>query len=96
MLPVWPYLTPALTALYLGNQKPAKKSHMGVYGPGSLMCVPHFTGFTLVSVCGYTIVSILDCYYIENQMKSRTPVSITRYCAGKLSWMYVCVRVITD
>jgi hypothetical protein len=37
MRPVWPYLAPALTALYLGNQKPAKKSHMGVYGPLRLM-----------------------------------------------------------
>jgi hypothetical protein len=33
MWPVWPYLTPALTALYLGNQNPPKKFHMALYGP---------------------------------------------------------------
>jgi hypothetical protein len=33
MRPVWPYLTPAITALYLGNQNPPKKIHMDLYGP---------------------------------------------------------------
>ena len=34
MRPVWPYLTPALTALYLGNQNPSKNhicAYMGLY-----------------------------------------------------------------
>ena len=36
MRPVWPYLTPALTALYLGNQNASKKFHMQLYGPPPL------------------------------------------------------------
>ena len=36
---VWPYLTPALTALYLSNQNPShKKGCMRLYGPPRLIC----------------------------------------------------------
>jgi hypothetical protein len=33
MRPVWPYLTPGLTALYLGNQNASKNAIWGYMGP---------------------------------------------------------------
>jgi hypothetical protein len=60
MRPVWPYLTPALTALYLGNQNPPKNHIRPFNGPPPLLCARVDLNEMLGCVC----VRCLHCYLL--------------------------------